>query len=255
MRLLVNRIKPAHGFSQLFHIALLAVMPLVLLALVRLQGGFIQLALSLVLLSKWRMLAVRPRFWAPNIRANAVDMTIGLSIVLFMASSTNGYAQLLWAALYAVWLIVIKPGAGTLLVASQALLAQLAGLTALFLVWADGPLAGLVLVAGVLCYISARHFFDNFDEPYARLLSYIWAYVGAAMVWILGHWLLFYGAIAQPTLILSLAGYGLAVLYYFDHKDQLSVNLRRYTIFTLLAAIAMVLIVTGALGGWGNKVV
>lgn len=251
MRFLVARIKPAHGFSQLLHLGALLVLPAVLLILVRLQGGFIQLALSLVLLSKWRMLAVRPRFWPANVRANAVDMIIGLAAVIFMANSPVGYLQIFWAALYGVWLIFIKPATGTVMVAGQAMLGQLAGLMALFLVWADGPLLGLIFVAGVICYASARHFFDNFDEPYAKLLSYLWAYFGAALLWVLGHWLLFYGLIAQPTLLLSMVGYSLAVLYYFDHTERLSTALRREFIFILMAAVIVVLVFSD----WGSKVV
>ena len=250
MRLLVARIKPVHGFSQFFHIALLLVLPLVLLVLVRLQGGFVQLALSLVLLSKWRMFAVRPRFWPASIRANAVDITIGLSIVLLMAASP-GLVQLLLTAAYAAWLVVLKPASGTFMVAGQAMLGQLAGLMALFLVWADGPLIGLIAVGGTICYVSARHFFDEFDEPYAKLLSYFWAYFGAAIIWVLGHWLLFYGLIAQPTLILTMVGYSLAVLYYFDHTERLNTGLRRQLLFAMVAVIIIIL----AFSDWGDKVV
>ena len=251
MRLLVARIKPAHGFSQFVHLGLMLALAAVLLVLVRLQGSFIGVALSLVLLSKWRMFAVRPRFWPAIVRANAVDMIVGISAVLFMANSPNGYIQLLWAGLYAVWLIVIKPASGTFTVAAQAMLAQLSGLMALFLVWSDGPLFGLIFSTGVICYVAARHFFDNFDEPYAKLLSYIWAYFGAALVWVLGHWLLFYGLIAQPTLILSMVGYGLAVLYYFDHTDRLSTNLRRQFLFLIVAGLILII----ALSSWSDKVV
>lgn len=251
MRLLVARIKPAHGFSQFIHLGLMLALSGVLLILVRLQGSFIGVALSLVLLSKWRMFAVRPRFWPAIIRANAVDIIVGLSAVLFMANSPSGYIQLLWAGAYAIWLIVVKPASGTLVVAIQAMLAQLCGLMALFLVWSDGPLAGLIFCTGVICYASARHFFDNFDEPYAKLLSYIWAYFGGALVWVLGHWLLFYGLIAQPTLMLSMIGYSLAVLYYFDHTDRLSSGLRRQFLFILIAAIIIIL----AFSDWGDKVV
>src|SRR5690349_12048340 len=134
MRLLVDRIKPAQGFSQLLHIGLQIALPAAILILVRLGGAFVQLAIVLILIAKWRMFAVRPRFWAANLRANAVDITIGISAVLFIANSPLGYMQILWAVLYAVWLVIIKPSTNTLVVAVQAMLAQLVGLTALFLV-------------------------------------------------------------------------------------------------------------------------
>ena len=251
MRLLVARIKPAHGFSQFLHVGLILLLPVVLLALVRLQGSFIGVALVLILLSKWRMFAVRPRFWPAIIRANAIDITIGLSAVLFMASSTSGYLQLLWMLLYAAWLLLLKPATSTFMVAAQAIIGQFCGLTALYLAWSDGPLGGLVLATGIICYLSARHFFDSFDEPYTRLLSYLWGYFGAALSWVLGHWLLFYSVIAQPTLMLSVVGYGLAVLYYFDHNDRLSVGLRRQFLFIIIAAIVVIL----TFSEWGDKVV
>jgi len=226
-------------------------LPVVLLALVRLQGSFIGVALVLILLSKWRMFAVRPRFWPAIIRANAIDITIGLSAVLFMASSTSGYLQLLWMLLYAAWLLLLKPATSTFMVAAQAIIGQFCGLTALYLAWSDGPLGGLILATGIICYLSAHHFFDSFDEPYTRLLSYLWGYFGAALSWVLGHWLLFYSVIAQPTLMLSVVGYGLAVLYYFDHKDRLSVGLRRQFLFIIIAAIVVIL----TFSEWGDKVV
>lgn len=252
MRPLAAKIKPASGFSHLFHQALTALLPLLTLLLVRLQGVFVLLALALVLLSKWRMLAVKPRFWPAMIRANSVDLLVGFSLVLFMAQSTSGVLQIVWTVLFIGWLLFIKPASGTLMVSIQALIAQTAALMALFLIWADGPLYGLVIAVALICYLSARHFFDSFNEPYARMLAYIWSYFSAALMWLLGHWLIFYyGLVAQPTLILSAIGYSLAVLYYFDHNSKLSVGLRRQFVFIMIA----ILIIIIAFADWGDKVV
>jgi hypothetical protein len=250
MRLLLYKLKPTNGFSYFLHLGLLIVLPVVVFVLVRL--GFVQLALSMIVLSKWRMFAVRPRFWPANIRANAVDLLVGLSIVLFMSHSvTNPWLQLVWAVLYAVWLIFIKPASGLLMTSVQALIGQLCGLMALYLVWAAGPLYGLTLATGLICFLAARHFLDSFDEPYARMLAYFWAYFGAALAWLLGHWLLFYGVVAQPTLLLTTLGYGLAVLYYLDHHDRLGQAVRRQFIFIMIAIILVVL----TFSDWGDKVV
>ncbi len=243
------KIKPTSGFSHFFHLALLIVLPAAVFVLVRL--GFIQLALSMVVLSKWRMFAVRPRFWPANIRANSVDMIVGLSIVLFMSHSSAFLLQLGWASLYAVWLIVIKPATGVLMSSVQALIAQLAGLTAVYLVWAAAPIYVLTLATGLVCFLSARHFLDGFDEPYARMVAYFWGYFGAALAWLLSHWLLFYGLISQPTLLLCTLGYGMAVIYYLDHSDRLSKTMRRQFIFIMLAIVLVVL----AFSDWGDKVV
>lgn len=249
MRLLLRNLKPVSGISHFLHLGLVLVMPLAVFVLVRL--GFLQLALSIIVLSKWRMFAVRPRFWATNIRANAVDLMVGLSIVLFMNHSGSLLIQAIWALAYAVWLLFIKPASGVPMVTLQACVAQLTALSALYLVWAGGPVYGLTLLSGLICYLAARHFFDTFDEPYAKMLAYVWGYFGAALAWLLSHWLLFYAQIAQPTLLLSTLGYGLAVLYYLDHTDRLSKGLRRQFIFIMVAIVVVVL----AFSDWGDKVV
>jgi hypothetical protein len=185
------------------------------------------------------------------VRANAVDLMVGISLVLFMAHSDSLALQLTWTAAYVFWLLVIKPGVGLTTVSAQAFIGQLLALMALYLVWDAGPLYGLTAMTGLICFLAARHFFDSFDEPYARLLAYVWGYFGAALAWLLSHWLLFYRGLAQPTLLLSTLGYGLAVLYYLDHTDRLSKGVRRQFIFIMIAIVLVVL----TFSDWGDKVV
>lgn len=248
MKPLLTKVKPASGFSQFFLIALQLALPALLFVLVRLE--FVQLALSVVVLSKWRMFAVRPRFWPANIRANAVDLMVGISIVLFMINVASPITQLAYAIAYAVWLVGVKPRSGLFAVSLQAAIAQFCALMALYLTWTDGPLIGLTAVAGLICFLAARHFFDAFSEPYARMLSYLWGYFGASIAWLTGHWLLFYVFMAQPTLLLSALGYGLATLYYLDHNDRLSKGVQRQFVFIMFAIVAVVLVFSD----WGNKV-
>jgi hypothetical protein len=106
-------------------------------------------------------------------------------------------------------------------------------------------------MTGLICFLAARHFFDTFDEPYAKMLAYVWGYFAAALAWLLSHWLLFYRGVSQPALLLSTLGYGLAVLYYLDHHDRLSKGVRRQFIFIMLAIVLVVL----AFSDWGDKVV
>jgi hypothetical protein len=251
MKPLLAKIKPVRGFTYLLHIALLVLLPLVVLALVLDQ--FVLQAFIVIVLSKWRIFAVRPRFWPAGLRANSVDIIFGVSLLAFMVhSSGHIWLQIFWAVLYGIWLIIIKPATGIVMVSVQAMIGLVAALTALFLVWGAQPLYLLVFSTGLICYFCARHFFDSYDEPYAKLLAYVWAYFGAALVWLLGHWLLFYyNLVAQPTLLLTTIGYGLAALYYLDHKNKLSPLLRRQFIFIMAAIIVVVL----AFSDWGGKVV
>src|SRR5687768_12692056 len=67
-------------------------------------------ALGLVFLSKWRVLAVRPRYWFANVQANLVDLIVSVSVVVLLyAASEAIVAQILLTALYIVWLLYIKP--------------------------------------------------------------------------------------------------------------------------------------------------
>lgn len=249
MRSPLRSLKPANGVSYFLHLGLLLILPAAVFVLVRLNLALP--AAAIVVLSKWRMFAVRPRFWAANIRANAIDLMVGLSMVLFVAHSTNLAVQLLWVVLYAIWLTAIKPGAGMLIITAQAFIGQLVALSALYLAWAGAPIYALTILTGLFCFLAAHHFLDAFDEPYAKMLSYVWGYFGAALAWLLSHWLLFYRGVALPTLLLSTLGYGIAGLYYLDHTGKLNQSLRRQFIFVMVAIVLVVL----AFSDWGGKVV
>lgn len=249
MRRAVARIKPASGFSQLVHWTLVAIIPLLVFVLVR--WNLVALAYTVVLLSKWRMFAVRPRHWPANIRANAIDIIAGLSFVIFMAQAPSQAWQVVWVACYEVWLIGIKPRSTAFWTTIQAGLSQFLGLTALYLLWGDSALVLLVVASWAICYLTARHFFSSFDEPLTSMLSHIWGYFGAALTWVLGHWLLYYGFLAQPVLILSILAYGLAALYYLESNDRLSTLVRREILLIMSAVIIVIILFSN----WGDKTV
>lgn len=249
MRQTVKKIKPVNGFSRIFHWSLVLLLPVIVLILVRLS--LLQLAYSVVILSKWRMFAVRPRHWPANIRANAVDIIVGLSFVVFMAQSPSSAWQLVWLICYEVWLIFIKPKSKIFWTSIQAGLGQFVGMMALYLLWGRSTLFLLVLATGLICYLSARHFFSSFDEPLSSMLSHIWAYMAAAMTWVLGHWLLYYGFIAQPVLILSVLSYGLATLYYLENFDRLSILAKREVLTVMFLVITIIVV----LSSWGDKTI
>lgn len=249
MRRAVSKIKPASGFSKLVHWLLVAILPI--LALVFVIWGIRPLAYGVVILSKWRMFAVKPRHWPANIRANAIDIIAGLSFVVFMSQAPTTSWQLIWVLCYEFWLIVIKPRSKTFWISVQAALSQFVGLTAVYLLWGRSSLILLVFVTWIITYLSARHFFSSFDEPLSSMLSHIWGYVAAAMTWVLGHWLLYYGFLAQPVLLLSVLSYGLATLYYLDNFDKLSTLVKR----EILLIMSAVIIVIVLFSSWGDKTI
>lgn len=244
MKPLVTKLKPARGVSTLLHFSLLFAFPIILFVLVRLEN-FTPLAFMLIGLSKWRMFAVRPRFWPANIRANAIDIIVGIAVLIFMLKTPSASWQFGWAMAYAAWLIFLKPGSSLIFTSLQAAVGFVAGLMAVYIAWGGAPLYVLVLATGTVCFVAARHFFDSFDEPYARLLSYLWGYFGAALMWLLGHMLIVYprqGYVAQPVLFLSVLGVGLAASYYLDHFDRFAGYVKRQMLFMSSGIIILLLV-------------
>lgn len=249
MRQALTKFRPVDGFAHTLHLVLTVALPILIYIFVRIDLA--QLAIITIFLSKWRMFAVRPRYWLANLQANAVDILVGVSLVIFMTQTTSQLWQLVWAAVYMSWLLLIKPSTTLLGAAGQAIIAQSLGLLAVYLAWGGAPAYVLILATWVVCYVSARHFFTGFDEPYTKFLSNIWGFFGGALAWISSHWLLYYGAVAQPTLLLVVISLGLGSLYYLHKADRLTLLLRRQFLFIMLAIIVVVLVFSD----WGDKAV
>ena len=137
------------------------------------------------------------------------------------------------------------------MVSIQALLAQLFGMIALFIAFEEVGLSVYIIGTAAILYFSARHFFGSFEEKDYSTYSWIWALFGSCLVWVLGHWLLFYGPVAQPAIMLGVLGYGLGALYYLSETDRLSTMVRRQVIFVMTAVVIVMLV----LADWGSRTV
>ncbi|MBP9853229.1 MAG: hypothetical protein QG629_856 [Patescibacteria group bacterium] len=249
MRSAIRKIKPSKGVSHGVYIVLNVLLPVLLYVFVR--ADLATIAIALLLISKWRMFAVRPRFWWPNVRTNAVDIIVGLAAIAAMNAGRFGYIGLAVVVVWAGWLLYIKPRSSVFWVSAQAFVGMVTGLLTVFAVASGGALWLLVAAVAAVCFFTAHHFLYAFEEQYLRLLAYTWAYFSAALMWILGHWLIFYGPIAQPALILVTLGFGIGTLYYLDHFERLSALVRRQIIFIMAATIICILVFSD----WGDKVV
>lgn len=237
-----GRIKPTRGFSHGLHIVLVVLLPVLAYILVRID--FVSLAILLVFIAKWRIFAVRPRYWVANIISNSVDITVGVAFVLFMSSTTSQWWQLAWVVLFIAWLTRLKPRSDVLSVSAQAMIGQLMGLAILYLKFGDASLTILVAGTWLVAYVSARHYLTSFEEPNSPLLAHIWGYFAAGLAFVLGHWLLFYGTIAQIIVLLTTIGYGIAALYYLDAAERLSPAIQKQMMGIMGAIIIIVLVLS-----------
>lgn len=202
--------------SEVIYVLLNVALAVAILA-VTLSTGTPWLALVLVLLSKWRIFAVRPRYWFAHVEANMVDMivSVGTVALIYLAGQSttgNGLAvQIALTVLYTIWLLFIKPRTRTSYVAAQAGVAVFVGTIALESIsyeWASSP---VVLCMWLIGYACARHVLVSRSDSDARLLSLIWAFVYAELGWLTYHWTIAYmlpsaGGLKLPQATLLLLG-------------------------------------------------
>lgn len=235
--------------SEVLYLAFNALLPLVVLLLVN-SFDPPYLAVVVVLLSKWRIFAVRPRFWWASLKANMVDIIVGISVVglLFLASSSLPL-QVAITVLYAAWLLVLKPRSSAHGIMAQAGIAQFAAFIVLFSFSAIIPEIFIVFGCWLIGYVAARHMVTNYEEPHVELWSSLWGLFAAELGWLLFHWTSAYSIglpiqIPQIALIMLVLGFSVARLYHMQKHDTLtSATLRSTSLFTV-GMLAIILIFT-----------
>ncbi len=192
--------------SELVYTVLNIALAIGVLLIIRYTGSIL-FAVLLVVISKWRVFAVRPRFWWANLRSNMVDFIVSISIVVHMytinTSALSEPRQLFLLVLltlaYIVWLLFIKPRSKRLYVGIQALSAVFLGSAALFTVTYNWPVSLVVIGMWLIGYSAARHILSSYDdETHSLFLSLAWGMVLAEIGWVSYHW-----AIAYPLPIIN----------------------------------------------------
>ncbi len=243
MRLPRLHINPTSRRAAVLHTFYLLLLPIIVLLLV--NRSFVALAYAIVLISKWRMFAVRPRYWLANIRANAVDIMVGLSVVAFMSNTSDFSTMLCWAAIYSAWLLFIKPLSTPLGVAFQAFIAQTMALIAVFNNFGELDIIFKVALAWVICFSCARHLLVIFEDSANRVMSHVWGMFGGYMALILSHWQIVYaGTLPQIVIVLGVVGYALGIGYYLHKTRGLSSNIRTQLTAFCIVVLTLVIILS-----------
>jgi hypothetical protein len=171
------------------------------LVLVVYYTGSVWFGIALVLLSKWRIFAVRVRYWYANILSNLVDIIVSVSYVLLLFTFTqaglNPGQELavlgLATLLYSAWLLLLKPRSKRSFMVAQAGVAILLGTWALFTVTYNWPVTFTVLGMWLIGYSATRHILSTYDdETYSLLLGLFWGFVFAQIGWVSYHWAIAY---------------------------------------------------------------
>lgn len=209
-------------------------------------------AFGLILLSKWRVFAVRPQYWFANIVANTVDVIVGLSFVVFL-SNTNGelLLQLVFTALYTGWILFLKPQSKQKYVVAQAGVGLFVGTAALMQISYDWYASFVVIAMWLIGYASARHALGAYHEPHTQILSLIWGLIVAEIGWMTYHWTLGYPfpfsdqlQIPQAAIFIGLIGFMSERIYasYHRHKEIRSSDVLLPVLFSISLMLVCIVI-------------
>lgn len=198
MKELLELLRKKSIVGEVSHISLNILLALSVYGLVYIGDWAVYVAVLLVLLSKWRIFAVRPRYWWANILANIVDIAVSLSLValLTVASQSGAYSNYLEYSVvifYVIWLVLIKPRSHKKWVVVQSLTTLFFGTWAIAEVSHMIPLWLVVVAMYVIGYGAARHVLAASEEGEMSLMSMVHGLVVAEVAWLIYHWNIAYG--------------------------------------------------------------
>lgn len=191
---------------------------------------------ALIIISKWRIFTVRPRFWLANMQADLVSTTVGLSFVIFLYLANTApmgdiqslIFQIILVLLYIAWLLFLKPKSKRPWIAVQSGIALFVGMTAVFSLTYDWPSSLVVLLAWLVGCAASRHVLSSYDEePGIGFLTLSTGLVMAEIAWISYHWTIAYSVpfftglmVPQVAIVTTAIGFLLYKCYdsYYNHQ-------------------------------------
>ena len=152
------------------------------------------LGLLLVLVSKWRVFAVRGRYLWLNIKSSLVDIIVGVSVVLlaYFAGNTFVPVDIILAIFYCVWLIIIKPMSSEKAALAQSLIAVFLGMSAAAIMAANLDAIVIVLLAFMIGYAASRHVLVQSSDKNYTLTTLVCGLVFAEVAWLCQTWSIIY---------------------------------------------------------------
>ena len=162
--------------------------------LITVLSGSPLLGLILVIASKWRVFAVRARYLWTNIKANLVDLIVGISVVLLTYYAGPAFlpVDFLLMAFYCLWLIVIKPLSSEVATLAQSLIAVFFGISAATIMTANLDPIVLILLAFLIGYAASRHILIQSNDKDFTLTTLVCGLVFAEIAWLCYSWSIIY---------------------------------------------------------------
>lgn len=206
--------KSRNIISSVLHVILNILLGVGSIALTVLTASWIP-GLFLVVLSKWRVFAVRPRFWMVNILSNMVDFIVGASFVFIAYCSGAAWlpVHIVLAVGYTAWLLFLKPRSSSLANEIQSLITVFLGTTAVTMLFASSNSVFMALLCFLIGFSASRHILVQSDENEFGLLTLSTGLISAEVAWLCNSWLIIYTfgttgiIVPQISIILTLINF------------------------------------------------
>lgn len=262
---LLKIVKRRSFFSEVVYIVLNIGLTAALVLVTQVTGSPVP-AFGLVLLSMWRVLAVRPRFWVANIQANLVSLIVSIGFVIFLYNTSianiNGLQsiviQSILAVLYVVWLLFLKPQSKRIYVVMQAAVATFVGITSIYTMTYGWLVLVVVLLVWIVGYATARHVLSSYEEPHLIFLSLAWGLILAEIGWLAYHWTIAYRIpivdnvlLPQASIVMLCIGFLAYKAYdsYFRHQKVRIGDIILPLIFTISIIAVLMIVFNGVSTG------
>ncbi|MBO4276161.1 hypothetical protein J5868_00400 [Candidatus Saccharibacteria bacterium] len=166
----------------------------------------------LVLVSKWRIFAVRRRYLWLNLKSNLVDLIVGMSVVLlsYYAGNTLLPVDFVLMSFYVIWLVIIKPLSSENATLAQSLIAVFLGISATTFVTAGQSPVFTIFLAFLVGYAASRHVLSQTSNRDFTMTTLVCGLIFAEIAWLCQSWAIVYtfGAsgirIPQVAIILTI---------------------------------------------------
>ncbi len=239
-----------NAFSSLLHVILNVALAVSSIYITWSTGSPL-IGIILVFLSKWRMLAVRPRYWELNIKSNLVDLIVGNSIVLIAYCSGRVFlpVHVILMVLYSLWLIVIKPRSSESAANIQSLAAIVFGTIALVLMTASANSIFMAIGGFIIGYAAARHILVQGDGKDYNTIILAGAIISAEICWLCHSWLIVYSftgsgiIIPQLSIIMAIVAFIFGYTYKSITKNEGHIKWSEVGMPTAFAIITIAAIV------------
>jgi hypothetical protein len=244
--------------SEVVYIVLNIGIAILLMLTIRTTGSFL-LAFAIVLLGKWRIFAVRPRFWFANIQANLVSIIVSIGFVVLLYAASLGdvsssqvlITQSILVVLDIIWLLFLKSQSKRIYVVAQAGIALFVGVTSIFYLSYSWIASVAVVLVGLIGYATARHVLGSYDdESHSVFLSLVWGLVLAEISWLAYHWTIAYRLpfvsnmlLPQVSIIVLCLGFLTYKSYdsYYHHQTIRFNDIFLPLVFTLNIVVTLII--------------